>query len=66
MRETFSVLEISKSLKTTLALAAKEHLAEQQCLIAGQTLKKEKSLRYRVGTRRPTVSRAEGQNFKTR
>jgi hypothetical protein len=37
-----------------------------QILIAGATLNRENSPRYRVGTRRPTVFKTEGQNLKPR
>jgi hypothetical protein len=52
--ERFCVLKTSKSLQT---LGAEARLSEGQLLIAGKILDKEKSLRYRIGTRRPTVSR---------
>jgi hypothetical protein len=39
------------------------HLAEGQFLVEEQTLNNAKSLIYRAGTRRPTISRTEGQNF---
>jgi hypothetical protein len=48
---TFLAPNTSPSLQTTLAAAA--HLAEEQ------TLNNAKSLIYRAGTRRPTVSRTE-------
>jgi hypothetical protein len=53
---------MSTSQQTTLAADA--HLAEGQFLHEEQTLNKEKSLIYRAGTRRPTISKKEGQNFK--
>jgi hypothetical protein len=58
----------SKDIKVCLhtKLAAEAHLAERQFLIAGQTQNRGKSLRYRVGTRRPTVSRTDGQNLEPR
>jgi hypothetical protein len=53
LRRTFLTPNTSASLQTALAAAA--HLAEgadiEQCNI------------YRAGTRRPTISRTEGQNF---
>jgi hypothetical protein len=49
------------SLQTTLA--AEAHLAEGQLGLGEQTLNKAKSLMYRAGTRRPTVSKTEGQNL---
>jgi hypothetical protein len=55
---------MSKSLQTTLA--AEAHLAEGQFLLKEQTLNIEKSLIYRTGTRRPTVSKTEGQNLDPR
>jgi hypothetical protein len=45
---------MSTFLQTTLA--AEEHLAEGQFILEEQTLSIEKSLIYRRGTRRPTVS----------
>jgi hypothetical protein len=54
---------MSTSLQTTLA--AEAHLAEGQFLLE-QTLNIEKSLMYRTGTRRPTVSKTEGQNLDPR
>jgi hypothetical protein len=47
-------------------LAAEAHLAEGQFLLEEQTLNIEKSLIYRTGTRRPTVSKTEGQNLDPR
>jgi hypothetical protein len=52
----------STSLQTILAADA--HLAEGQFFPEEQTLNKEKSLIYRAGTRRPTISKTEGQNLK--
>jgi hypothetical protein len=52
---------MSTSLQTTLA--AEAHLAEGQFLLEEQTLNIEKSLIYRRGTRRPAVSKTEGQNL---
>jgi hypothetical protein len=49
------------SLQTTLAADA--HLAKGQFLLEEQTLNKEKSPMYRAGTRRPTLSKTEGQNL---
>jgi hypothetical protein len=54
----------SISLQTTLA--AEAHLAEGQYLLEEQTLNKVKSLIYRAGTRRPTISKTEGQNLEPR
>jgi hypothetical protein len=53
---------MSTSLQTTLAADA--HLAEGQFLHNEQKLNNAKSLLYRAGTRRPTISKAEEQNFK--
>jgi hypothetical protein len=53
-----------QSLQTTLTADA--YLAEGQVLIEGPKLNIGKSLRYRVGTRRPTASKREGQNLKPR
>jgi hypothetical protein len=47
------------SLQTTLAADA--HLAEGQFLHEKQTLNNAKSLIYRAGTRRPTISKTEGR-----
>jgi hypothetical protein len=55
---------MSISLQTTLA--AEAHLAEGQYLLEEQTLNKVKSLMYRAGTRRPTISKTEGQNLEPR
>jgi hypothetical protein len=52
----------STSLQTTLAADA--HLAEEQFLDEEQTLNNAKSLIYRVGTRRTTIPKTEGQNLK--
>jgi hypothetical protein len=52
---TFLVPNTSTSLQTTLASVA--HLAEGQFLDEEQTLNNAKSLIYRAGTRRPTISR---------
>jgi hypothetical protein len=49
----------STSLQTTLAVDA--HLAEGQFSHEEQILNNAKSLIYRAGTRRPTVSETEGQ-----
>jgi hypothetical protein len=48
---------MSTSLQTTLAADA--HLAEGQFLHEEQTLNNAKSLIYRTGTRRPTISETE-------
>jgi hypothetical protein len=58
----FLVPNTSASLQTTLAADA--HLAEGQFLDEEQTLNNAKSLIYRAGTRRQTISKTEGQNFK--
>jgi hypothetical protein len=52
----------STSLQATLAADA--HLAEGQFLLEGQTFNIAKSLIYRAGTPRPTLSKTEGQNLK--
>jgi hypothetical protein len=49
----------SPSFQTTLAADA--HLAEGQFLHEDQLLNKVKFLIYRTGTRRPTISKPEGQ-----
>jgi hypothetical protein len=54
---------MSMSLQTTSA--AEAHLAGQFLLVE-QTLNIEKSLIYRTGTRRPTVSKTDGQNLDPR
>jgi hypothetical protein len=46
--------------------AAEAHLAEGQFLLQKQTLNKAKSLMYRAGTRRPAISKTEGQNLEPR
>jgi hypothetical protein len=58
----FPAPNTSASLQTTFAADA--HLAEGQFLLAEQTLNIAKSLIYRAGTRRPTISKMEGQNLK--
>jgi hypothetical protein len=63
LRKTIFVLNTSESLQTTLAADA--HLPEGQFLIEGLKLNIEKSPRYRVGTRRLTASKREGQYFNT-
>jgi hypothetical protein len=63
LRRTVLAPNTSKFLQT---LAADAHLAEGQFLLEGQTLNKEKSLIYRAGTRRPTISKTEGQNLEPR
>jgi hypothetical protein len=50
-------------LQTTLS--AEAHLAEGQFLLEKQTLNKAKSLMYRAGTRRPAISKTEGQILST-
>jgi hypothetical protein len=62
LRRKFLAPNTSTSLKPTLAADA--HLAEGQSLDEEQTLNNGKSLIYRAGTRRPTISKTEGQNFK--
>jgi hypothetical protein len=58
----FLVPNTSASLQTTLAADA--HLAEGQFVHEGQTLNNAKSLIYRAGTRRPAISKTEGQILK--
>jgi hypothetical protein len=60
-RERVLVQNTSASLQT--ALAAEAHPAEAQFLLEEQALNIKKSLMYRAGTRRPTVSKTEGQNL---
>jgi hypothetical protein len=62
LRRTFLAPNTSTSLQTTLAADAQ--LPEGQFLHEEQTLNKAKSLIYRAGTRRPTISKTKGQNFK--
>jgi hypothetical protein len=57
----FLAQNMSMSLQTTLAADA--HLAEGQ-FIDEQTLNNANSPIYQAGTRRPTISKTEGQNFK--
>jgi hypothetical protein len=64
LRRTVLAPNTSKFLQTTLAADA--HLAEGQFLLEDQTLNKAKSLVYRAETRRPTISKAEGQNLEPR
>jgi hypothetical protein len=54
----------STSLQTTSAADA--HLTEGQFLHEEQILNNVKSLIYRAGIRRPTISKTEGQNFKSK
>jgi hypothetical protein len=61
LRRTFLAPNTSTSLQT---IAADAHLAEEQFLHEEQTLNNAKSLIYRAETRRPIISKAEGQNFK--
>jgi uncharacterized membrane protein YcgQ (UPF0703/DUF1980 family) len=62
LSSTFPAPNTSTSLQTKLAADA--HLAEGQFLLEQQTLNKAKSLIYRTGTRRPIISKTEGQNLK--
>jgi hypothetical protein len=50
----------------TSTFAADAHLAEGQFVLEEQTLNIAKSLIYRAGTRRPTISKTEGQNLTPR
>jgi hypothetical protein len=52
---------VSTSPPTTSA--AEAHLAEEEFVLEEQTLNKKNSLIDRAGTRRPTVSKIEGQNL---
>jgi hypothetical protein len=52
---------MSTSLQTTLAIEV--HLAEGSFLLEEKTMNEAKSLIYRAGTRRPTVSKKERQNL---
>jgi hypothetical protein len=61
LMRTFPAPNTSTSLQTTLA--ADTDLAEGQFLLEEQTLNNAKSLIYRAGTRRPTISKTEGQNL---
>jgi hypothetical protein len=58
----FPAPNTSTSLQTTLAADA--HLAEGQVLLEKQRLNNAKSLLYRAGTQRPTISKTEGRNLK--
>jgi hypothetical protein len=60
--QTFPIPNSSTTLQTTLAADA--HLTEGQFLLEEQTLNNAKSVIYRAGTRRPTISKTEGQNLK--
>jgi hypothetical protein len=62
LRWSFPAPNTSTSVQTTLAADA--HLAEGQFLFEEQTLNDAKSLMYRAATRRPTISKTEGQNLK--
>jgi hypothetical protein len=62
LMRTFPAPNTSASLQTTFAADA--HLAEGQLLLEELTLNNAKSLIYRAGTRRPTISKMEGQNLK--
>jgi hypothetical protein len=50
----------------TNSITAEAHLAERQFLLEEQTLNIENSVVYRARSRRPTVSRQEGQNLEPR
>jgi hypothetical protein len=52
----------STSMQTTLETDAQ--IAKGQFLLEEQALNNPKSLICRAGTRRPTISKTEGQNFK--
>jgi hypothetical protein len=56
IKKTVLVLNASTSLQTTLTAETHLRVAEGQFLLEEQTLNIEKSLIYRAGTRRPTVS----------
>jgi hypothetical protein len=58
----FLAANTSTSLQTILAVDA--HPAEGQFLHEEQTLNNAKSLIYQAGTRRPTLSKTEGQILK--
>jgi hypothetical protein len=64
LRRKFLAPNTSTSLQRTLAADA--HVAEGQFLYEEETLNKGKSLIYRAGTRRPTISKTEGQNLEPR
>jgi hypothetical protein len=57
LRRTFLASNIS-------ILANDSHLAEGQFLNEEQTLNNAKSLIYRAGTQRPTISKMDRENFK--
>jgi hypothetical protein len=57
-------LDANASTSLQATLAADAHLAERQGLLEEQTLNNAKSLIYRAGTRRPTISKTEEQNLK--
>jgi hypothetical protein len=52
------------SISLQTAFSADSHQTERQVLREEPTAKKEKSLKFRVGTRMSTVSSKEGQNLK--
>jgi hypothetical protein len=54
----------STSLQTTLAADA--HLTERRFLHEEQILNKAKSLKYRAGTRNPSISKTEERNLEPR
>jgi hypothetical protein len=62
--ENILAQNISTFLQTTLA--AEAHLAEGQFVLEEQKLNKAKSLMYREGTRKPAISKTEGQNLEPR
>jgi hypothetical protein len=64
LKRTFLAPNTSTSLQTTLE--AEVHLAEGQLLLEEQTLNKAKSLIHQAGTRRPGISKTEGQNLEPR
>jgi hypothetical protein len=55
---------LAPNTSTSATLEADAHPAEGPFLHEEQTLNNAKSLIYRAGTRRPTVSKTEGQNLK--
>jgi hypothetical protein len=63
-RRMFLAPNTSTSLQTTFAADA--HPVEGQFLHEEQTLNNAKSLIYRTRTRRPTISKTEGQILKPR
>jgi hypothetical protein len=64
LRKIFPAPNTSPFLQTTLA--AEAHLADGQFVNEWENFNSATSLKYLTGTRRPTISKTEGQNVRPR